>query len=168
MDCIFQGLAKTCKLEQRPQQAKVCVKRRWTLDNQWIRTKSDRMVGVSLNDLAPKFPVLDAKAVVLLKQIGVTDMVSLISLPIERLSSILGLTFHSADQLQKSLIEQYSPAPCSGLAIYQVCFIDQSSWTKLCFNERQHQIHLSSQLAAELLMKYLVEGWDLEKSARLF
>jgi len=77
------------------------------------------MVGVSLNDLAPKFPVLDAKAVVLLKQIGVTDMVSLISLPIERLSSILGLTFHSADQLQKSLIEQYSPAPCSGLAIYQ-------------------------------------------------
>jgi len=98
------------------------------------------MVGVSLNDLAPKFPVLDAKAVVLLKQIGVTDMVSLISLPIERLSSILGLTFHSADQLQKSLIEQYSPAPCSGLAIYQ------------------HQIHLSSPLAAELLMKYLVEG----------
>lgn len=77
------------------------------------------MVGVTLNDLAPQFPALDAKAVALLKQIGVTDIVSLISLPVERLSSFLGLPFHSADQLQKSLIEQHSPVPCSGLSVYQ-------------------------------------------------
>ena len=121
MDCIFQGLAKTCKLEQRPQQAKVCVKRRLT------SIKSDRMVGVTLNELAPHFPDLDAKALALLKQIGVTDMVSLVSLPIERLEAILGLTFHSAKRLQQSLMDQYSPAPFSGLEIYQVSFFDQRS-----------------------------------------
>lgn len=77
------------------------------------------MVGVNLNDLAPKFPALDGKALALLKHIGVTDLISLVSLPIERLSAILGLTFHSANKLQQSLMEQFSPVPCSGLAIYQ-------------------------------------------------
>jgi len=77
------------------------------------------MVGVTLNELAPHFPDLDAKALALLKQIGVTDMVSLVSLPIERLEAILGLTFHSAKRLQQSLMDQYSPAPFSGLEIYQ-------------------------------------------------
>jgi len=55
----------------------------------------------------------------LLKQIGVTSLVSLISLPIERLSGLLNLSFHSADQLRQSLIEQYCPAPLSGLSVYQ-------------------------------------------------
>ena len=86
------------------------------------------MVGVNLNDLAPKFPALDGKALALLKHIGVTDLISLVSLPIERLSAILGLTFHSANKLQQSLMEQFSPVPCSGLAIYQVSSFDSSHW----------------------------------------
>ena len=86
------------------------------------------MVGVSLNDLAPKFPALDGKALALLKHIGVTDLVSLVSLPIERLSAILGLNFHSANKLQQSLMEKFSPVPCSGLGIYQVSSIDSSNW----------------------------------------
>jgi len=78
------------------------------------------MVGViTLSDLAQKFPALDDKAVALLKQIGVTSLVSLLSLPIERLSCLLQLNFHSANNLRQSLLEQYSPVPCSGLRLYQ-------------------------------------------------
>ena len=86
------------------------------------------MVGaITLSDLAQKFPALDDKAVALLKQIGVTSLVSLLSLPIERLSCLLQLNFHSANQLRQSLLEQYSPVPCSGLRLYQVCFIARMS-----------------------------------------
>lgn len=77
------------------------------------------MVAVTLSDLTQKFPALDEKAVALLKQIGVTSLVSLLSLPIERLSGLLQLNFHSANQLRQSLLEQYSPVPCSGLRLYQ-------------------------------------------------
>jgi len=77
------------------------------------------MVGTHLSDLTQNFPALDDKALALLKQIGVTSLVSLISLPIERLSGLLNLPFHTADQLRQSLIEQYCPAPISGLSVYQ-------------------------------------------------
>jgi len=83
------------------------------------RTISERMVGVALSDLKQKFPALDEKSVALLKQIGVTSLVSLLSLPIERLSALLNLNFHSANKLRRSLMEQYSPVPCSGLGLYQ-------------------------------------------------
>jgi len=76
------------------------------------------MVG-PLSDLSQNFPALDEKALALLKQIGVTSLVSLISLPIERLSGLLNLPFHSAYNLRQSLIEQYCPAPISGLSVYQ-------------------------------------------------
>jgi len=76
------------------------------------------MVG-TLSDLSQKFPALDEKALALLKQIGVTNLVSLISLPIERLSGLLNLPFHSAYELRQSLIEQYCPTPISGLSVYQ-------------------------------------------------
>ena len=114
------------------------------------------MVGTHLSDLTQNFPALDDKALALLKQIGVTSLVSLISLPIERLSGLLNLPFHSADQLRQSLIEQYCPAPLSGLSVYQVVrYTDQI----LIFRTlRQHQIHPYSLLAAKHLMQFLVEG----------
>ena len=75
----------------------------------------------ALNDLAPKFPVLDEKAVALLKQIGVTSIVSLLSLPIERLHGILDFpSFNATCELRQSLIKEFCPAPRSGLEVYQV------------------------------------------------
>ena len=117
------------------------------------------MVGTHLSDLTQNFPALDDKALALLKQIGVTSLVSLISLPIERLSGLLNLPFHSADQLRQSLIEQYCPAPLSGLSVYQVRFTDQLSlyFMQISF-DRQHQIHPYSLLGATHLMQFLVEG----------
>ena len=115
------------------------------------------MVGTHLSDLTQNFPALDDKALALLKQIGVTSLVSLISLPIERLSGLLNLPFHSADQLRQSLIEQYCPAPSSGLSVYQGRLINQFSLYYNTF-DRQHQIHPYSPLGATHLMQFLVEG----------
>ena len=116
------------------------------------------MVG-PLSDLSQNFPALDEKALALLKQIGVTSLVSLISLPIERLSGLLNLPFHSAYNLRQSLIEHYCPAPISGLSVYQVRFVERFSLQLMQHTfDRQHQIHQSSLLAVKHLMQFLVEG----------
>ena len=77
-------------------------------------------MSVPLTDLTSDYPDLDRKALALLKRIGVTSLVSLISLPVERIAGLLDFPFLKADKLKQSLIEQYCPAPRSGLSLYQV------------------------------------------------
>ena len=88
-------------------------------NSQWNQELKSENMPAALNDLAPKF--LDEKAVALLKQIGVTSIVSLLSLPIERLHGILDFpSFNATCELRQSLIKEFCPAPRSGLEVYQV------------------------------------------------
>ena len=113
-------------------------------------------MSVPLTDLTSDYPDLDRKALALLKRIGVTSLVSLISLPVERIAGLLDFPFLKADKLKQSLIEQYCPAPRSGLSLYQVshqlnCKFVQNT------PHRQHQIRPSYQLAANHLTQSSVE-----------
>ena len=77
-------------------------------------------MSISLTDLTPDFPAFDGKALALLKHVGVTNLVSFLSLPVERIAPLLGINFFKADKLKQSLIEQFCPAPRSGLSLFQV------------------------------------------------
>ena len=122
-------------------------------------------MSVPLTDLTSDYPDLDRKALALLKRIGVTSLVSLISLPVERIAGLLDFPFFKADKLKQSLIEQYCPAPRSGLSLYQVSQI-ASKFVQIP-PHRQHQIRPSYQLAAKHLTRYSMEDWELEKYVRL-
>lgn len=77
-------------------------------------------MSISLTDLTPDFPAFNGKALALLKHVGVTNLVSFLSLPVERIAPLLGINFFKADKLKQSLIEQFCPAPRSGLSLFQL------------------------------------------------
>ena len=77
------------------------------------------MVSIKLTDIANKFPHLDNKAVAFLKQVGVTDLISLLRLKPERLGALLNLSFTVTCNLRQSLFDHFAPGASSGLDLYQ-------------------------------------------------
>jgi len=64
-------------------------------------------------------PLLTKRHVGLLKHFGILTLTQLLSLPPERLSSILVIPFTAVTQLRTELFRSYGSQPVSGLEIYQ-------------------------------------------------
>ena len=57
-------------------------------------------MSISLTDLTPDFPAFNGKALALLKHVGVTNLVSFLSLPVEQIAPLLGINFFKDDNLK--------------------------------------------------------------------